>query len=48
MSRLEKIEVGKTIVENTPKGKVLDNDAVLSALLAAVGRLAHRLEKEGK
>jgi len=45
---IEPTEVGKTMVRNTPDGKMLDNEATISALLAAVGRLAQRLDNGGK
>jgi hypothetical protein len=40
----EKTPVGKTMVVDTPQGKMLDNHAVLSALLASVADLNERLD----
>jgi hypothetical protein len=41
----EKSEVGKTMVKDTPHGKMLDGKATTSALLAAISRLAERVDE---
>ena len=45
---LEKSEMGKSLVIDTPNGKMVDTNQAVGALLAAVSHLNKRLEKAGK
>lgn len=45
---LEKSDMGKSLVMDTPNGKMIDTNQTVGALLAAVSHLNKRLEKAGK